>query len=122
MVRGDRIQDVHTKYVNTDSASGNAMEAFSGDSRDARAYGYWVALWVGELQRVVVPGGVVGMFTDWRQLPTTTDAIQAGGMVWRGDVVALVVAEVEVGGHQTATSSARTGTMDRRAVSRWASA
>ena len=86
MVRGDRIQDVHTKYVNTDSASGNAMEAFSGDSRDARAYGYWVALWVGELQRVVVPGGVVGMFTDWRQLPTTTDAIQAGGMVWRGVV------------------------------------
>lgn len=86
MVRSDRVQDVHTKYVNSDSVSGNAMEAFTGDSRDARAYGYWVALWVGELQRVVKQGGVIAMFTDWRQLPTTTDAIQAGGMVWRGVV------------------------------------
>jgi site-specific DNA-methyltransferase (adenine-specific) len=24
------------------------------------------------------------MFTDWRQLPTTTDALQCGGWVWRG--------------------------------------
>lgn len=86
MFRADRAQDVHTKYVASDSQSGNALEAFTGDSRDARAYGYWVALWVGELQRVVVPGGVVAMFTDWRQLPTTTDALQAGGMVWRGIV------------------------------------
>jgi site-specific DNA-methyltransferase (adenine-specific) len=86
LFRADRAQDVHTKYVNSDSVAGNAMEAFSGDSRDARAYGYWVALWVGELQRIVIPGGVVAMFTDWRQLPTTTDAIQAGGMVWRGVV------------------------------------
>lgn len=39
MVRGDRIQDVHTKYVNSESRAGNAMEAFSGDSRDSRAYG-----------------------------------------------------------------------------------
>jgi site-specific DNA-methyltransferase (adenine-specific) len=26
------------------------------------------------------------MFTDWRQLPVTTDALQAGGWVWRGIV------------------------------------
>jgi site-specific DNA-methyltransferase (adenine-specific) len=24
------------------------------------------------------------VFTDWRQLPTTTDAFQASGLVWRG--------------------------------------
>lgn len=24
------------------------------------------------------------MFTDWRQLPSATDAVQAGGWVWRG--------------------------------------
>jgi site-specific DNA-methyltransferase (adenine-specific) len=24
------------------------------------------------------------VFTDWRQPPTTTDAVQAGGCVWRG--------------------------------------
>lgn len=86
MVRGDRIQDVHTKYVNSDSHSGNAMEAFSGDSRDSRAYGYWVALWLSEAMRVVKPQGVAALFTDWRQLPTTSDALQAGGWIWRGVV------------------------------------
>jgi site-specific DNA-methyltransferase (adenine-specific) len=24
------------------------------------------------------------MFTDWRQLPLATDALQAGGFIWRG--------------------------------------
>ncbi len=86
MVRGDRIQDVHTKYVNSDSVSGNALNTFTGDSRDSRAYGYWVALWVAELLRVSRPGAVVALFTDWRQLPTTSDALQAGGVVWRGVV------------------------------------
>jgi site-specific DNA-methyltransferase (adenine-specific) len=27
------------------------------------------------------------LFTDWRQLPLTTDALQAGGFVWRGIAV-----------------------------------
>jgi site-specific DNA-methyltransferase (adenine-specific) len=27
------------------------------------------------------------VFTDWRQLPTTTDAVQAGGLVWRAVAV-----------------------------------
>ncbi len=29
-------------------------------------------------------GGYVLMFTDWRQLPTATDALQGGGFIWRG--------------------------------------
>lgn len=86
MVRSDRVQDVHTKYVNSDSESGNALEAFSGDSRDSRGYGYWLALWLSECGRIVKPGGVAALFTDWRQLPTTTDQLQAGGWVWRGIV------------------------------------
>lgn len=36
---------------------------------------------------MVKPTGHVMVFTDWRQLPTMTDAIQAGGWVWRGLVV-----------------------------------
>jgi site-specific DNA-methyltransferase (adenine-specific) len=57
---------------------------FSGDSRDQHAYGYWCALWLAECLRITKPGGVCAMFTDWRQLPTTTDALQAGGWIWRG--------------------------------------
>lgn len=86
MVRGDRTQGVHAKYVTSDSVSGHALEGFTGDNRDARAYGYWTALWLGEALRVTRPGGVAALFTDWRQLPTTTDALQAGGWVWRGVV------------------------------------
>lgn len=86
MVRGDRMQGVHTKYVSSDSESGNALAEFGGDSRDQRAYGYWCALWLSECLRVVKPGGAALIFTDWRQLPSTTDAFQAGGFVWRGIV------------------------------------
>lgn len=86
MVRGDRIQDVHTKYVQSDSESGKWLSAFSGDNRDSRGYGYWCALWLSECLRITKPGGICALFTDWRQLPVTTDALQAGGWVWRGIV------------------------------------
>jgi site-specific DNA-methyltransferase (adenine-specific) len=86
MVRGDRIQDVHTKYVNTSSVSGNLLQAFSGDNRDQIGYWFWTSLWVSELRRILKPGAICGLFTDWRQLPATTSALQAGGFVWRGIV------------------------------------
>lgn len=57
---------------------------FDGDNRDQRAYAYWCALWLGECLRIVKPGGACCLFTDWRQLPTTADALQSGGWVWRG--------------------------------------
>lgn len=84
MVRGDRaVAGTHRKYV------GDAVTLrpeFGGDSRDQRGYEYWCALWLGECHRVTRPGGVCLLFTDWRQLPATTDAIQSGGWVWRGIV------------------------------------
>lgn len=89
--RGDRVQGVHAKYVQTEQMAGGtgggALTAFDGDNRDQRSYGYWSALWLGEALRVVRPGGVLAMFCDWRQLPVTTDALQAGGWVWRGIAV-----------------------------------
>lgn len=85
MVRGDRTNgDLDAKYVRSTS-QGN-WEHFTGDNRDQRGYGYWCALWLGECLRIVKPGGAVLLFTDWRQLPSTTDALQAGGFVWRGIV------------------------------------
>lgn len=82
--RGDRMANTTTKYVNSDSLVARAD--FSGDNRDQRAYGYWCALWLGECLRIAKPGAPIGLFTDWRQLPTTTDALQAGGWIWRGIV------------------------------------
>lgn len=85
MVRGDRANgDLDAKYVRSTS-QGN-WATFTGDNRDQRGYAYWCALWLGEALRVTKPGGACLLFTDWRQLPATTDALQAGGWVWRGIV------------------------------------
>jgi site-specific DNA-methyltransferase (adenine-specific) len=84
--RSDRMGGTRAKYVNSDSASGQALAEFSGDNRDQRAYGYWCSLWLSECLRVTRPAGACILFTDWRQLPITTDALQAGGWVWRGVV------------------------------------
>lgn len=85
-MRGDRIHDVHTKYVRSDSVSGNALAAFSGDSRDAFGYWFWCAIWLGQLLQTVKPGGVGALFTDWRQLGVTIAGLQSGGWVYRGVV------------------------------------
>ncbi|WP_306357430.1 MULTISPECIES: site-specific DNA-methyltransferase [unclassified Nocardia] len=88
--RSDRTMDVHTKYVQSEQihrgTGGGALAAFAGDNRDQRGYAYWCQLWISECLRLAKPGGVLAMFCDWRQLPVTTDAMQAGGFVWRGIV------------------------------------
>lgn len=80
--RGDRMARTETKYLGDGRPV--PLPNFEGDNRDQRSYGYWCALWLAQALRVTAPGGVLAVFTDWRQLPTTTDAVQAGGWVWRG--------------------------------------
>lgn len=82
--RGDRSTPTGSKYVSSGSA--RQLSDFPGDNRDQRSYAFWCQLWLAESVRVVKPGGVCALFTDWRQLPTTTDALQSGGYVWRGIV------------------------------------
>jgi site-specific DNA-methyltransferase (adenine-specific) len=86
MFRGDRAnQSTSAKYVQTGTQAERAD--FDGDSRDQRGFLAWASLWLAECWRVSKPGGSCLVFTDWRQLPTMTDALQAGGWVWRGLVV-----------------------------------
>lgn len=40
-----------------------------------------------ECWRVARDGAPLLVFSDWRQLPSTTDAVQAAGWLWRGVVV-----------------------------------
>jgi len=42
---------------------------------------------VAECNRVLKDGAPVLLFTDWRQLPLTTDALQCAGFTWRGVAV-----------------------------------
>ena len=57
---------------------------FSGDNRDQRSFLRWCSIWMAEVLRVCEPGAPLFAFTDWRQLPTMTDAVQAGGWNWQG--------------------------------------
>jgi site-specific DNA-methyltransferase (adenine-specific) len=86
MVRGDRsLNTTVAKYVQTDTFQ--TRHEFSGDNRDQRAFTYWETLWLTEALRIASPGAFGMVFSDWRQLPATSDAFQAGGWVWRGLVV-----------------------------------
>lgn len=85
MMRGDRAgQDCKSKYQQTQTKK--VYDEFSGDNRDQRSFIMWCSLWLDELRRVAKPGAVIGCFTDWRQMPAMTDALQVGGLVWRGVV------------------------------------
>jgi site-specific DNA-methyltransferase (adenine-specific) len=84
--RGDRMQDTTTKYVMREGGNDRRPE-LAGDNRDQRSFEYWCVLWLAECLRIAKPGAPIAVFTDWRQLPVTTDAIQAGGWIWRGLVV-----------------------------------
>ncbi|WP_329520490.1 DNA-methyltransferase [Spirillospora sp. NBC_01491] len=77
--RGDSARG---KYVSGNYAQG--LADFAGDNRDQRSFGYWLTLVMSECLRVAVPGASALVFTDWRQLPATSDALQAAGWTWRG--------------------------------------
>lgn len=83
--RGDRVQSVRDKYFSNDSTVGaRSLPTFPGDARDQRSYLAWSVMWMSEALRVTRPGGLLMVATDWRQLPTITDAVQCAGWVWRG--------------------------------------
>lgn len=80
--RSDRTQKTVAKYVNTDSVETCRID-FSGDNRDQRSFLAWASMWLAACHTASRDGAVICCFTDWRQLPTLTDAIQCGGWVWR---------------------------------------
>lgn len=57
-----------------------------GDSKDQRSWTRWCSLWLTECWRLAKPGSPLMVFSDWRQLPSLTDAVQAAGWTWRGIV------------------------------------
>lgn len=83
--RSDRAQTTVSKYVNSDTAL--YRPEFAGDNRDQRSFLAWCSLWLSAARRACVPGAPLVSFIDWRQLPVLTDAIQAGGWIWRNTAV-----------------------------------
>lgn len=83
--RGDRTRGTVEKYVQTGTAV--YRPEFGGDTRDQRGFLAWATLWLNAARQATREHGVVASFTDWRQLPVITDAIQAAGWTWRGVAV-----------------------------------
>lgn len=81
---GARQASPGTKYL---LGNGRAYPEFGGDHRDQRSHLRWSILWLAECHRIQKPGTPICVFSDWRQLPTTTDALQAAGYMWRGIAV-----------------------------------
>ena len=80
----DKAQATSAKYLSSEQR--NLYPEFQSDTRDQRSYLAWSTLWLGRARELVAAGGLVGVFSDWRQLPVTSDALQCGGWVWRGVV------------------------------------
>jgi len=60
---------------------------FAGDNKDQRSWMLWMSIWLSHAMKKLSEGGMVCLFSDWRQLPACTDALQMAGLVWRGIVV-----------------------------------
>lgn len=84
--RGDRAMDTKSKYLSSGSGNREVTTDFGGDNRDQRSFHFWSTLWSAAALRAAKPGAPALFFTDWRQLPVSTDYLQAGGWVWRGVV------------------------------------
>lgn len=70
------------KYCHSGDSLGRA--SFEGDQRDQRGFLAWCTLWLSQCRELTRRGGRLLVFSDWRQLPSMTDAVQAAGWTWRG--------------------------------------
>ena len=60
---------------------------FEGDAMDQRSWVGWMTDVLREARRLAAPGAPLCVFSDWRQLPSMSDAIQRAGWCWRGVAV-----------------------------------
>ena len=60
--------------------------SFDNDTRDQSTHFLWSVMWMQEAIRITRHGGWLMVFSDWRQLPLTSDALQVAGWTWRAVV------------------------------------
>ena len=79
---GARQADPSQKYQS--SGTKRQYPPMLGDAKDQRSWIMWCTLWLSECWRIACDGAPLMVFTDWRQLPALSDAVQAAGWSWRG--------------------------------------
>lgn len=81
----ERARDPREKYCHNGHDCGRP--SFAGDARDQRSYAWWCTAWLSLCREAAARSAYCLVFSDWRQLPTVTDAVQAAGWIWRGVIV-----------------------------------
>ena len=81
---GARQADPAHKYQQ--SGTKRQYPPMLGDTKDQRSWTMWCTLWLTECWRIARDGAPLLVFTDWRQLPSLSDAVQAAGWKWLGIV------------------------------------
>ena len=84
---GDRKQSTRTKYCAREYNGAARFSSFSGDNMDQRSFTEFLRMVLAKAREKAKPESIAAVFTDWRQLPALTDALQAAGWVYRGIVV-----------------------------------
>lgn len=82
-----RAASTRKKYTGDAHNGAARFPNFSGDNMDQRSYTEFMRTVLFKAREKTKPGGIVGCFIDWRNLPAMTDALQMAGWVWRGIVV-----------------------------------
>lgn len=82
MASSSRARPTGEKYVVTGTKL--VRPDFLGDNRDQRSFFIWCTLWMAQCCKKLKDGGLILCFSDWRQLPTISDALQVAGFIWRG--------------------------------------
>lgn len=85
MVTSARQEDPRIKYQNAKIQA--YYPSFENDNRDQRTHLMWSVRWMEQALRLTRPGGWLMVFSDWRQVPLTSDALQIAGWQWRGIAV-----------------------------------
>lgn len=79
-----RRADPVAKYLQ--SGTIKQYPTFANDTRDQRSHLLWTTEWMRHALALTRPGGWLMVFSDWRQLPLTSDALQLAGWTWIGIV------------------------------------
>jgi len=73
------------KYTTTKAAC--PLPDFEGDAMDQRSWTRWMTDLLRISRMHCTEGAALCVFSDWRQLPSLSDAIQRAGWCWRGVAV-----------------------------------
>lgn len=111
---GDRKKSTDEKY----GTSSTKYTNFEFDQKDQRSQFLWSYEWLTICRKLLMPGALAAIFSDWRQLPLTTDYLQAAGFHWRGIVAWDKTEAVRpmLGRYRSQVEYAVWGTVGKRAL------